>query len=69
MNFRNFCKWIGLAISLIILVACSQTSKQGEQKNNHLIVRQTEYGLVKGSTTNGILTWKGVPYGRRHFWS
>lgn len=63
MNFRNFCKWIGLAISLMILVACSQTSKQGEQKNNHLIVRQTEYGLVKGSTTNGILTWKGVPYG------
>ena len=44
-----------------LLISCAKDQVQNKEKD--LTIRQTAYGAVKGAENDGVLTWKGVPYG------
>lgn len=50
-----------LLVFPFLLISCAKDQVQNKEKD--LTVRQTAYGAVKGAEDDGVLTWKGVPYG------
>lgn len=64
MMLGKLCKIGVLSLSIVTLVACQNNDKQSSSasaENN--LVRETKFGKVKGANNDGVLTWKGVPYG------
>lgn len=60
MKIKKLSSLLLLALLAMILVSCGQgQSKEAADRT----VRQTAYGAVKGAEKDGVLTWKGVPYG------
>ena len=50
-----------LLVFPFLLISCAKDQVQNKEKD--LTIRQTAYGAVKGAENDGVLTWKGVPYG------
>lgn len=53
-----------VTFSLFFLVACSSQSSPSSSSTTAepAVVRQTQFGLVKGQVQDGVLVWRGVPY-------
>ncbi|KXT85663.1 Carboxylesterase, type B [Streptococcus sp. DD11] len=60
MKVKKIGSLLLLAILPVILVSCGRI--QSKESANRT-VRQTAYGAVKGAEKDGVLIWKGVPYG------
>lgn len=60
MKLKQISKIVLFVAFSFFLISCGQ----GQFKPSaDLTIRQTAYGAVKGAESDGVLTWKGVPYG------
>ena len=61
MNVKKIARLAVVFVFPFLLISCAKDQVQNKEKD--LTVRQTAYGAVKGAENDGVLTWKGVPYG------
>lgn len=58
-------KLIAIAVIAVALSGCSRDQKTAEQQDSaaDATVAATKYGAVKGARSEGVLVFKGIPYG------
>lgn len=51
-------------VVLLVCAGCSEQSKESEGNNADVTVVSTEYGKIKGSVSDSIVAFKGVPFAK-----